>query len=413
LQVHRFDITVETFDRCLYTICAIFGFAGCLTPGRLQTGLGSDITALRAMGYHADGWDPVHRPDVPKRSADVVNLGYVLNVIEDPAERTETLSGAYGYAHRLLIVAGLISRTVDESRAIQLEDGFVTKRNTFQKFFDQSELQQFIEDVLESTAIPVGLGIFYVFRRVEDQQEFFFRRTRRAIDWTQLSYQVGLGRPPVKMPRARIDLYEQHQELMDDFWRSTLELGRSPKAGEYPREAELREKVGVPKAVHRLLVTKVGATPLQYAAELRRSDLLVYLALAHLRKLTPFGQLPERLRRDVKAFFLNYTDGLKARRELLFAAGDPDEIELACESVTAGVQDEQALYIHRSLLDSLPPILRVYVGCAAARYGDLEEADVIKLHKTSGKVTLLIYDDFEGKPLPELVRLYIRATATR
>jgi hypothetical protein len=42
------------------------------------------------------------------------------------------------------------------------------------------------------------------------------------------------------------------------------------------------------------------------------------------------------------------------------------------------------------------------VGCATALFGDLSQTDVIKLHKASGKVTFLGYDDFEGKPLPEL-----------
>ena len=60
------------------------------------------------------------------------------------------------------------------------------------------------------------------------------------------------------------------------------------------------------------------------------------------------------------------------------------------------------LYLHRSLLDELPPVLRAYVGCATALFGDVSQADVIKLHKTSGKATFMVYDDFEGKPLPEL-----------
>jgi len=67
-----------------------------------------------------------------------------------------------------------------------------------------------------------------------------------------------------------------------------------------------------------------------------------------------------------------------------------------------GWQDEQALYLHRSVLNELPPVLRAYVGCAAMLFGDVAQADVIKLHKASGKATFLVYDDFEGKPLPEL-----------
>ena len=50
----------------------------------------------------------------------------------------------------------------------------------------------------------------------------------------------------------------------------------------------------------------------------------------------------------------------------------------------------------------MPPLLRIYVHCAAHRYGDPAQADLIKIHKHSGKVTFQHYDDFDGKPLPEL-----------
>ena len=39
-------------------------------------GQGSDVRGLQALGHAADGWDPVHRPEVPKREADIVNMGY-------------------------------------------------------------------------------------------------------------------------------------------------------------------------------------------------------------------------------------------------------------------------------------------------------------------------------------------------
>ena len=76
-------------------------------------GQGSDVRGLKGLGHDAHGWDPVHRPDGQKREADVVNLGYVLNVIEDPAERLEALVHAFRHTKRLLVVAGLINETVD------------------------------------------------------------------------------------------------------------------------------------------------------------------------------------------------------------------------------------------------------------------------------------------------------------
>ena len=128
----------------------------------------------------------------------------------------------------------------------------------------------------------------------------------------------------------------------------------------------------------------------------------MYLGLANLRRKVPFGHLSASLRLDVREFFGNYQRALGKGLELLYAAGDPGEIELACEDLKLGWQDEQALYVHRSVVDQLPGVLRAYVGCATALFGDVAQADVIKIHKASGKVTFLVYDDFEGKSLPEL-----------
>jgi hypothetical protein len=439
-------------------------------------GQGSDVRGLQALGHEAEGWDPVHRHEVVKREADIVNMGYVLNVIENPAERVEALVDAHRHAKRLLVVSGLIRETVESERAAQYRDGVLTQRNTFQKFFEQQELQQYIEDALDSTAVPVALGVFYVFRDPADQQDFLSARSRRTIDWTQISARLGLGGPRtlwkllyeehkelldvygrVALELGRIPelgeydrlaevserlgsakralrayvqgsgvegldwdavrvrfgigqparrrweiLYEEHRELLDAFWSLMLQLGRLPEPEEFPQTGELREKIGSPNRALRMFIQKGGGEEVKRAAENRRRDLLVYVALANLRKKVPFGHLSQTLRWDIREFFGNYTRALEKGVELLYAAGDTGEIELACEELKIGWQDDQALYLHRSLLAELPPVLRAYVGCATSLFGDVSQADIIKLHKASGKATFLVYDDFEGKPLPEL-----------
>jgi DNA phosphorothioation-associated putative methyltransferase len=55
------------------------------------------------------------------------------------------------------------------------------------------------------------------------------------------------------------------------------------------------------------------------------------------------------------------------------------------------------------MVPDLPPVLRTYVGCASRLYGEVEAADLVKIHVQSGKLTLTIYDDLEGKPLPRLI----------
>lgn len=72
-------------------------------------GRGDDVRFLSALGVQADGWDPVFRPDADRKSADVVNLGYVVNVIEDPIEREETLRTAWQFAKSVLIVAARLT----------------------------------------------------------------------------------------------------------------------------------------------------------------------------------------------------------------------------------------------------------------------------------------------------------------
>jgi hypothetical protein len=95
-----------------------------------------------------------------------------------------------------------------------------------------------------------------------------------------------------------------------------------------------------------------------------------------------WSDFSESLQCDIKSFFGDLRSGLAEARDVLFAAGDPDEIELACEHLELGWQDEQAQYFHlpASTSSGCLVVLRVYVHCACRLYGDPQEADVLKLH---------------------------------
>jgi DNA phosphorothioation-associated putative methyltransferase len=119
--------------------------------------------------------------------------------------------------------------------------------------------------------------------------------------------------------------------------------------------------------------------------------------------------MPASLQRDVKAFFCSYKDAIRDATDLLFSAGKTKNIAEACEAVYPALgcgvlEDGHSLTIHRSLVNELPPVLRVYVWCATQLYGDIEAVDLIKIHMTSGKVSLMKYNDFEGKPIPEMIQ---------
>ena len=365
-------------------------------------GLGTDIKGLTSLGYNAVGWDPVHSPDSLKNQSDIVNLGFVLNVIEDPAERVQTLIDAHKLSKKLLIVSTLTKRGDEDLKWKPYKDGVLTSRNTFQKYFEQSEIHQFIEDVLDTTAVPISLGIFLVFREVKDQQDFLSARARRDLDWNQIKIRLGLGKPKISAEARRRQFYEDNKGIFDDFWNVLLLLGRFPREGEFSKNQDLKDLIRSPKLALKLLLEIHGHELWNESRRLRKEDLLVYVAIANLRKKIPFNQLSETLRYDIRTFFKNYTNALKEGLELLYASGDPDEIELACEELSVGWQDQQALYLHNSILGELPPILRAYIGCASLRYGDVQETDIIKLHKRSGKVTFLKYEKFDRAVFPRL-----------
>lgn len=118
------------------------------------------------------------------------------------------------------------------------------------------------------------------------------------------------------------------------------------------------------------------------------------------------GTYPESLRRDLRAFFGKPTAAEDAARALLFSIAKENLLKDAARSAAqAGLgflDQEHSLQMHTSVVARLPAILRVYAACAGRLFGDLDGVDLVKLHLGSGKVTLLFYDDFAGKPVPML-----------
>lgn len=364
-------------------------------------GHGADVSRIRALGYEANGWDPVHAPHGAKRSADVVNLGYVLNVIEDPAERVDVLLRARALAKRLLVVSTMIrgQEAYEESR--NCGDGLLTKINTFQKYFAPAEIQSFIEDALGLDAVPVALGIYFVFVDTADLQDFLLARSRRHIDWTSLSEKLGFAR---RAPVVARDPYLENKELLDSFWQTLVTLGRVPAEDEFARLPEIKSICGSAAKAGALFVERFGTKTLEVARTKRKEDVLVYVSAALLRRKKRQVQLSDNLRRDVRAFFGGLPEAERAATELLYAAGDVDELALAIQNLGFGWWDEaeHQYTIHRSLLDELPVLLRVFVECAARLYGNPREADLIKFHLRSRKLTFSHYGDFDHDPFPEL-----------
>ena len=127
------------------------------------------------------------------------------------------------------------------------------------------------------------------------------------------------------------------------------------------------------------------------------------LALARFDKRPPLGQLPRTLSRDMRAFFGTYTKACKRADALLFQAGNAAAVDEACQALLSASSCRTTLRPSHAL-DTLEPLLRIYEGCGRAYLGDVEGANVIKIHRRSGKLSYLVYPEFDDDPHPALLR---------
>src|SRR5581483_2088939 len=229
----------------------------------------------------------------------------------------------------------------------------------------------------------------YIFKDETLQQQFLANRYRRRA----------------AAPRKRISelRFEEHRELLQSFVAIIAELGRLPEEDEFNGADEVVTQFGSLKRGFALVRRITGSGEWEAIRQRRKEDLLVYLALARFRKRPALGQLPRPLQRDMRTFFGTYTKACQQADELLFRAGDAVAIDKACQHSPVGKQLPDDLYIHRSALDSLEPLLRIYEGCGRAYLGEVEGANVIKIHRRSGKLSYLMYLDFEDSPHPALL----------
>ncbi|MBA6364076.1 DNA phosphorothioation-associated putative methyltransferase, partial [Colwellia sp. BRX8-8] len=381
-------------------------------------GKGDDAKELEAHGLNINSWDPVHKPEGKKINSDIVNLGFVLNVIEDVNERTQTLKNAWQLSDKLLVVSVMVAGAAKLEQFTRYKDGVITKWNTFQKYYNQAEIRSYIEQALKAKTVALGQGIFAIFKDKTLEEEFYLNRQYQSNEqpadtlWQQLTTRPS----PTKLPSKAQgkSLYEKNSDLLDDFWRQCLALGRIPANDEFECSDNLRRVMGSHKKAFELMAANMSPASFEQAQKQRRSHVLVYFALSLFEKRKAKSHMPARLQRDIKALFESYNQAIVLAQSLLFSVGNPENIADACrqtyQEFNCGKLIHSKSYsFNRALLNQMPAVIRVYVGCAIQLYGDIDDIDVIKVHIRSGKVTLLKYDDFNNKALPLLTeRIKIR-----
>ena len=351
-------------------------------------GYGGDVKRIAEKNFAAVGWDPYYQPDTSHISADIVNLGYVINVIEDLGERREALLNAWTLTKKILIVAAQV--LIDDRNKCQIAygDGVITSRNTFQKYYEQEELKVYIDQVLNVDSIPVALGIYFVFRDESEAQTFRASRFRSRVSTPRICVQVKR--------------FEDYEEVLAPLMAFVSDRGRLPVKGELSEEAIIKEEF---KNFHRAFQVILQATDgeeWEVIADKRRQDLLVYIALSNLGDRPQFRKFPAQIKNDIKGLFDNYQKACVLADLMLYSLGSSTIISDICQDSSIGYKVSKSLSVHISALEELDPLLRLYEGCANRTIGRLDGATVIKFHTNTPKISYLFYPEFDTDPHPAL-----------
>ena len=360
-------------------------------------GYGGDIQHIGQEGYAAAGWDPYYQPDTPRIHADIVNIGYVINVIESLGERREALLNAWGLTNKLLIVAAQVLIDDGDRGQIAYGDGIITSWNTFQKYYEQEELKVYIDQVLNVDAIPVALGIYFVFRDAAEAQSFRASRLRSHL----LTPRV----------RSQVKRFEDYQEMLAPLMAFVSDRGRLPVKGELiTEESAIKGEFHSFNRAWRVILQATDADDWETIADKRRQDLLVYLALNRLgdslqdsdAARPSMRRLPVQIRNDIKGLFDNYQKACTLADLMLYSLSKPDIVADCCEDSAIGYKQPGSLSVHVSALEELDPLLRLYEGCANRTIGRLDGATIIKFYAHKPKISYLFYPDFDTNPHPAL-----------
>ena len=123
--------------------------------------------------------------------------------------------------------------------------------------------------------------------------------------------------------------------------------------------------------------------------------------------------LGNSLQHDIRAFFGSYTKACRQADNLLFRSGNAEAVDEVCRQSQVGKLLPNALLCaprRARFARAAAPGLR---GLARAYLGEVEGANLIKLHRHSGKVSYLVYPEFETDPHPALLRSIKLSLRTR
>lgn len=354
-------------------------------------GQGDDLRALAAAGVEAVGWDPHFAPAAPRHEAEIVNLGFVLNVIEDPSERAFALKESWALATRVLVVSVMIVGAVPVDGLRQFGDGYITARGTFQKYFQQAELKAMLTQITGVEPVALAPGIFALFRSPEDEQDFLLERRRGRRASTSAYSADRLARTTIARPQLA-DRIASAVVVIAGF---AIERGRLPHPDEVSSDVHdllAAERVSFARALEVSQVAGIDAELFERAASERREDLLVHQALNILNRSRTGARPSPAMVRDIRQHFGSQQQFGEHALEYLYALADPlrtvAAMQRAADSGLGAIDENGRLVIDNGRLAELEGVLRCYIGCSLYLSGEVDQEYLVRLDPLRRRTTI-------------------------
>lgn len=363
-------------------------------------GLGGDASILESLGLLVSAWDPNHRPEGELVARDIVNLGFVINVIEDREERADALLKAYALSKKLLVISAMIASEAHILKFQPYKDGVITSRNTFQKYYSQEDLRGYIRDVIDKDPVPMGQGVFGIFS--DPALEFLYFQNKFRARGKDRVVRRMLSDPE----RKKILVNDNLEELIS-YWNRCLERGHLASKKSDVGSEKLLSVFKTVSRVNAIILEEFDEAELFQSQRRRREELILVFSILRFSGKIIFKQLSPEQQSAVRSHFSNVTELNEAIEEQFSKLTDTSQIEqLAVEwSEEEGVgfvEEGKSLTFHKTFYSSLPLTLKLYVSCAEQLYSDFDVIQLIKIHFHTGKVSFMGYDNFSSSPIPML-----------
>jgi DNA phosphorothioation-associated putative methyltransferase len=313
-----------------------------------------------------------------------VTLTYVINVIEDPAEREAVLRDAWSLAEHCLVVSSRLAWERKQVTGTAVSDGTLTRRNTFQRLYSPAELRSIVESVAAVRAISPVPGMVYAFRHDNDRLAYLARRASPDQVWQE-------GTDAQSAIAAVVDFLERR--------------GRTPMVEETPEVLLplLRNVTG-----RQLAKLATEAADPDRVSEGRRKSILNVLLLLGIEVFngrSPLQSLPLPVQADIRAFFDSYRDACRRADRLLLKLRDNAYLRNVMRN-SVGKMTPTDIYVHRRAAEHMPVLLKLYEHCGAVAVGRPVDWDLVKLAHEGRSVSWLGYPDFDRDPHPRLAWSY-------